>query len=709
MWTVAIGSLGGVSQSVAAQSLAVVQAAANYWSWYIDDSLANIEIEINFAPLPILFAEGGTTIHFRGSSGGFDYYDPATLIELTTGVDPNGAEPDISITIDTLTIDAGEFYYGLPANGYLSTPGPGQFDLFTIILHEIAHGLGILTLIDQSATARTAFDEHVTDVGGSYVFDAPGLAIQLDGSIAHLTSGLLGTNLTPGGTFQIAQRETAILEKFGIPIERPSEGADTLIGYADIEYIDLLGGDDIFTDLGGSGSVGGGEGDDTIIGSVDPDSVEGGVGNDVLRTSAGIDFLRGQAGDDRLVGEAGGDDLEGGDGADTLNGGDGDDVLEGGPGRDRLVGGAGQDIANYDFNSAALFADLGAASIRGGDADGDVIMSIEGIAGGRFDDTLIGGAGADWFAGGPGADLMMGGAGDDVIVAGEGLQIGMDTVIGGAGADDLQIGYASVVLVSYAGSTAVAIDLANRTASGGDAQGEIIGGLANVEGSAQGDVILGNEYYNLILGSGGSDILTGAEDNDTIDGGDGSDTIDGGSGDDSLAGGVGRDVVTSGSGADIVDAGTGDDAVLGGTQRDSVFGGSGFDRIDGGDGNDTVQGGNDRDKLTGGGGYDILDGGAGDDILDGGALNDVIFTGAGADTIVFRKAGGVDTLRDFSPGAGDVIRLIGFGAAFDSFAEILAAASDNGANTTIDFGGGDVIVLRGVLVSQLAADDFAFG
>jgi hypothetical protein len=78
--------------------------------------------------------------------------------------------------------------------------------------------------------------------------------------------------------------------------------------------------------------------------------------------------------------------------------------------------------------------------------------------------------------------------------------------------------------------------------------------------------------------------------------------------------------------------------------------------------------------------------------------------------IVFNLGGDTDTIRDFTAGAGvgDVILLIGFGTALDTFAEVLAAATDDGVHTTINFGGGDVIVLRGVLVSQLAADDFTF-
>ena len=52
--------------------------------------------------------------------------------------------------------------------------------------------------------------------------------------------------------------------------------------------------------------------------------------------------------------------------------------------------------------------------------------------------------------------------------------------------------------------------------------------------------------------------------------------------------------------------------------------------------------------------------------------------------------------------------LIAFGAAFDTFAEVIAAASGNGTHTTIDFGGGDSIKLLNVVVADLHEDDFIF-
>ena len=57
----------------------------------------------------------------------------------------------------------------------------------------------------------------------------------------------------------------------------------------------------------------------------------------------------------------------------------------------------------------------------------------------------------------------------------------------------------------------------------------------------------------------------------------------------------------------------------------------------------------------------------------------------------------------------DVIALSGFGASFDTFAEVFAAATESGGNTIIDFGNGDMLTLLGVDKIDLHQDDFLFG
>lgn len=63
---------------------------------------------------------------------------------------------------------------------------------------------------------------------------------------------------------------------------------------------------------------------------------------------------------------------------------------------------------------------------------------------------------------------------------------------------------------------------------------------------------------------------------------------------------------------------------------------------------------------------------------------------SGDDTFVFAKDYDQHLIGDFTsagPAAADVIRLLSFGAAFNTFAELMAAVTQNGSNTVIDFGG----------------------
>lgn len=69
---------------------------------------------------------------------------------------------------------------------------------------------------------------------------------------------------------------------------------------------------------------------------------------------------------------------------------------------------------------------------------------------------------------------------------------------------------------------------------------------------------------------------------------------------------------------------------------------------------------------------------------------------------------GFDVIMDFNVGV-DRIVLNGFGAALDSFADVIAAASQSGANTVIDIGGGDTLLLSNVDMTTLTAGDFIFG
>jgi hypothetical protein len=58
--------------------------------------------------------------------------------------------------------------------------------------------------------------------------------------------------------------------------------------------------------------------------------------------------------------------------------------------------------------------------------------------------------------------------------------------------------------------------------------------------------------------------------------------------------------------------------------------------------------------------------------------------------------------------AGDTLRL-DLGEAWDSYAEVIAAAKTVDGSTVLDFGSLGTITLAGVTLSELKADDFVFG
>ena len=76
---------------------------------------------------------------------------------------------------------------------------------------------------------------------------------------------------------------------------------------------------------------------------------------------------------------------------------------------------------------------------------------------------------------------------------------------------------------------------------------------------------------------------------------------------------------------------------------------------------------------------------------------------------VFEASFGTSLIIDFelgSPAQHDVIQFKG--GVFADFADVLAHAVQDGANTVITTNGGDTLTLANVLKTSLVSDDFAF-
>ncbi|MFG6448763.1 PA14 domain-containing protein [Roseateles sp. BYS180W] len=451
--------------------------------------------------------------------------------------------------------------------------------------------------------------------------------------------------------------------------------ADSIVGDASANVLDGQKGADTLEGGAGADTLIGGEGSDTASytrsgAAVRVDLATGGAdGGDAtgdkyesIENLAGSQFddqLQGDNANNRLLGDGGNDWLEGRMGNDTLRGDDGDDTLTGGTGADTLEGGAGIDTADYQASAEAVHVDLSSGKGRGGDAEGDLLSTIENIAGSAGNDTLYGDAGAnllsgragdDWLEGGSGADTLDGGEGKDTAAYGRATagvlanladashnlgdaagdqyssienlsgsafndtltgdlgdnriagDAGDDLIAGAAGADTLDGGEGIDTATYIASGRGVNVDLFASTASGGDATGDLLTGIENLTGSNSADQLRGDAGVNVLSGMAGDDVLEGRGGADVLDGGDGSDTATYAS----ASAGVWADLLTP-----RINAG---DAA--GDQYISI------ENLSGSALNDTLAGDDADNRLSGQAGNDVLIGGLGADVLDGGEGND---------------------------------------------------------------------------------------
>ena len=391
-------------------------------------------------------------------------------------------------------------------------------------------------------------------------------------------------------------------------------------------------GDDSITSVGGSDTIDGGDGNDSIFGGPGGnETISGGQGNDTITSGDGAG--------DSIVGGAGNDSITsgGGDG-DTIAGGEGDDSIFGGPGSDESIdGGGGND---------SITTGGGSDSVVGGPGD-DSISSSGGS------DTIDGGDGDDSISGGPGGnDSISGGSGNDTVSAGGGSN---DSIFGGAGDDLIDIKSGSVivfgdtdllqdptsndsVLIESDGNITVVTGTASNLASI-SVDGVVIARLTEIDEV----VLVGGSSNNTLDASGflGNAMLVGNAGNDTLLGGTGNDSLGGGSGDDSLSGGggndryffvgsedLGRDVLDEAPDADNdtldffgLDAGV--NVNLESTDSQIVASGlelkftsaRGLEGVIGTTFPDKLVGNSRNNTLVGGGGIDSVFGGGGDDVI----------------------------------------------------------------------------------------------
>ncbi len=102
---------------------------------------------------------------------------------------------------------------------------------------------------------------------------------------------------------------------------------------------------------------------------------------------------------------------------------------------------------------------------------------------------------------------------------------GNDILVGGGGGDRLD-GGAGIDTASYANAPmGVTVSLATGLGTAGEAQGDRLVAIENLEGSPFNDTLVGDRQDNVLLGRGGNDTLIGGLGNDILQGGPGNNRL----------------------------------------------------------------------------------------------------------------------------------------------------------------------------------------
>jgi len=338
----------------------------------------------------------------------------------------------------------------------------------------------------------------------------------------------------------------------------------------------------------------------------------------------------------------------------------------------------------------------------------DVFFAYEG------DDVVFGGGGRDFLHGGAGDDALYGGGGNDYLDGGAGA----DLLDGGSGLDSINY---------HDSDTAVRIDLKAMTASGGDAEGDVLVDIEYVRGSHFDDVLTGDAGDNFICGLGGEDALFGGAGNDILRGAEDGDHLDGGAGIDAatywssssavavdLEAGTGtaghaagdtlvsiETVLGSEFWGDILSAAHAGSSLYGYGGDDTLIGRDGADMLSGGDGDDALSGGRGDDMLFGESGNDTVSGGAGKDLITAGTGDDIIAGGAGRDQFKFRQGDGADVITDFEAGKDRIV----FSDHQTTWRDLTTAMQ--GDDAVIHYGDSDVLIVENATLGDVW-DAFGF-
>jgi hypothetical protein len=184
---------GGPYASYYPAITAALQAAGAEWNKHLVGS-GNLEVEISMANIPTM---DGTSVSngFVRNNGTRDIYEQGAAYEIRTGIDPNGADPDIRIRIGTAYLTNEVWFDPNPQTRNAPIPA-NKIDAISVFTHELGHAFVFNGWMNGTTgqlppTYMSTMDEHSSFDGNNLFFNGTGAAGR-DGGPVPLTYGNYG-------------------------------------------------------------------------------------------------------------------------------------------------------------------------------------------------------------------------------------------------------------------------------------------------------------------------------------------------------------------------------------------------------------------------------------------------------------------------------------------------------------------------------------
>lgn len=151
-----------------------VTAAGKLWASHLVGN-ANIEVVVH-TNSAIPYAEGRSlTSNFVHKNGTFDVFEQGMAAEIRTGVDPNGADPDVEIEINPDYV-YNELWFDPDPYARTAIVDINRTDAMSTFLHEFGHALGYNGWINSTngtypGNYQSTFDERVSFDGNNFYFN----------------------------------------------------------------------------------------------------------------------------------------------------------------------------------------------------------------------------------------------------------------------------------------------------------------------------------------------------------------------------------------------------------------------------------------------------------------------------------------------------------------------------------------------------------